>query len=170
MWPGVVFSIILTGLLASIGVTHSYSSCPFLCYLGTGLYLYRHTHTHSCTAIRVHPWPGTQSWECDQTESRLYDVFQGRCLHQETGLWNRGQHSTIHQCVSWSHSQTTWNAVWEWDQNAPRLNFMLVILLYSLQVLCDSVSLWKFFITPIVTDNWTLRKIWSGNWCTCGEC
>ena len=33
MWPGVLFSVILTGLLASIGVTHSYSSHPFLCML-----------------------------------------------------------------------------------------------------------------------------------------
>ena len=33
MWSGVLFSIILTRLWASIGVTHSYSSRPFLCAL-----------------------------------------------------------------------------------------------------------------------------------------
>ena len=32
-WPGVLFSIILTRLWASIGVTRSYSSRPFLCAL-----------------------------------------------------------------------------------------------------------------------------------------
>ena len=48
MWPDVLFSVqFITGLWASIGVTRSYSSCPFLCTL-----VCKHT-----VAGRVCMWP-----------------------------------------------------------------------------------------------------------------
>ena len=83
-----------------------------------------------------------------------------------------------------------WNAVWEWGtstlaQSCPQTKFLLVILPHivhrimvhqsdcnSLQVSCDSVSLWKFFITPIIKVNflltpivnWTMRKFGLGTY------